>query len=203
MRRRQMGILLTLVGAVAAAGGFGLYHFTPPVEPIPATTTADLRKADRPEALPHPYISFDCPKVIETKVILSGRGYKGRPWKAFYYLLPVEDRFIVASSDKPVGRGRIQGQVVRWDMPVNVSALQKVHATLPAYRDKLLPVQLNVGDYVDPPQIHGAPLLYVLAGIAGCVALLVGLFKLATAFPEPEPIPAPVEPQWSFMPPRR
>src|SRR5262245_34582474 len=109
-RQRRTGLVLTGLGLLAAVGGFALARVIPSPPPPPPLTTADLRQVDRPDALRHPYISFDCPQVIETGVVLSGRGYRNRAWTAYYYLLPVEDRFIVAGSDKPILAGKIQGR---------------------------------------------------------------------------------------------
>jgi hypothetical protein len=203
-RRRRLGLFLTVVGCLAAGVGVAGYQLTPPSEPIPPTTPADVRKADRPESLRHPYISFQCKKVVDSGVVKEGRGVRRRShWKAYYYLLAVEDRWIVATSDKEIRAGQVQGRIVQWDMPVNQSALKQVYANLsPRDQAKILPVQLNVGDYTDPPTITGAPLLFVVVGIAGGVCLLVGLYKFATSFSGgvPEQLATP---QWSYPPPQR
>jgi hypothetical protein len=204
-RRRRVGALLTLLGVLALVAGLAGYQLAPPSDPVPPTTTVDLRNAGRPTDLAHPYISFDCKRVVDSGVVKAGRGYKGRKWKSYYYLLAVEDRWIVAASDNEIRAGTIQGKVVQWDMPVNVSALKEVYAKrTPNDRALILPVQLNVGDYVDPPTITGVPLLFVLLGVAGGIFLLVGLFKFATSFGETEPAAVvPARPEWSFAPPRR
>jgi len=202
--RRSNGVLWLVAGLLTAAGGFALYSVAPPSEPPPPVTAEVLRNLSDPATLPHPYVSLEFKKIVDPKIHRSGRGYKNRPWQAYYYLLPVGDLYVVASSDTPIRPGVIQGKVVKWDMPVNVGALQEVYTRYPAYRSKIAPVQIDVGNYSDPPAVSGWPLFFALIAVGGSIAAVVGLYKMLTAgaaaAPAPVSAPAPAEaPRW-FQP---
>jgi hypothetical protein len=199
-RRSGGGLPWLVAGLIAVVGGIALHAAAPPSAPLPPVTPEALRNAGDPGALPHPYISLELKTIVDPKIYRSGRGYKNRPWQAYYYLLPVGDLYVVATSDTPIRPGLIQGKVVKWDAPVNMGALQEVYRRYPAYRSKIAAVQVNVGDYVGPPTVRGWQLLGVLIVLGGAIAAVVGLYKLFTAAPAPAPAPAPADaPRW-FQP---
>ena len=190
--RRRLGLLLIVLGCLAVVGGGVVFQYTPPPEPIEPVTAAQLRRLDRPESLPHPYIAFQCKKVFDTRVVKAGRGHRNRAWKAYYSLLSVEDRWIVATSDTDVRPGQIKGRIVQWDQPVNVSALRSVYASLSA-RDqaKLLPVQPNVSEYAGPPTMTGWHGIFPIVTIAGCLCVPIGPYRFAASFgASPAPVAA-------------
>lgn len=177
------GLLLVPGGVLVTLIGVAMYLEAQTKRPVPQEmTAADLLKIDRPEKVTD-WITYLPPKSVDTGV----QYVKLRSQQATskFYLLQVQDRWLMAKVDASFNGVRIEGKLEGLD----TVALPKIQSSLPHESKRLLPYQIDAEYDIAGTQRQNS----ILGGAVGVFGVLMCISGIGYLIAKPPPFVGPAQ----------
>lgn len=105
-------------------------------------TLAELHKVKDPADLSNPWVTFQAANAIETDLEMLRKDKYGTTLEARFYLVPIQDRWLIAEMPPNQVGGQFVGYLDTWWAPLRRDAIEAMRARVPD-GGQLMPFQMD------------------------------------------------------------